>query len=1684
MRICSLFHAASLQRSPFFQSATTNASTERIRLGALNCFLSIVLLMGAQISQAQISQGGSPWKWGSNIDMSTIPTFTSEALDLNVLAAEDAVTDQYKEAPWRFGVEREVSLGLDNAGEWTFEKDRWIWRLAIHCEGATGIGLTLGDFDLPSGAQLFVWNQARTQFLGSFTEANEKDWGFLPLGLLNDDHIVVEYQEPESVHGLGEVRISQIVHGYRSLLLHPQNPEANTANMGPFGNSGACNINVNCPEGAAWQTQKKSVALITNGGFAVCTGALVNNTLEDGTPYFLTANHCLGNPNSWVYYFNHESSTCDGNTGPTNQSISGGTLLVNSGNSDVALIELSSAPPADFNVEYAGWDASGSAPTSAVGIHHPSGDVKKICFENDAPYTSTAGGAQVWWINAWEAGVTEPGSSGSPLFDGNQRIIGQLYGGAAACSGSVNNGAYDYYGRFDVSWGVGVSGYLDPLGTGQLTLDSYPTNSNPDAGCTDPTACNYDPEATEDNGTCVQDDVCGICGGDGSSCSGCTNEEACNYDATATIDDGSCILPQNDLPCDCDAEGALDVTLGAEEESASYTFEAEGSPESLDLNLNWSNTDNGGSWPADLAISITGPDGGCIALGGYNSSPAGCTSVGDFNLWPADWQTTTSGTYTAFLDLTGTGLSGNGSWSVSLYNGYSTSANVQYDASWTIAGLCGSGGGGIAGCTDSTACNFEPSAIEDDGSCLALDLCGVCGGDDSTCSGCTDSEACNFNPEAILDDGSCVLDGFNFSLTLLLDNFPGETTWNLLDSTGAAVASGGPYAEAGATIEESFCVGDGCYTFQLFDSFGDGICCAYGVGDYVLSVDGVEYVNGGEFADLESTSVCVGGNYGCTDETACNYDAEAELDNGNCDYSCYGCTDPESCNYDADATLDDGSCVGDGLAVALTINLDNYPGETTWNLVDSLGAQVASGGPYSEAGGTVIENFCIGDGCYTFNIYDSFGDGICCGWGSGSYDLTIDGVSMASGGDFGDGESISFCAGGAYGCTDNTACNYDADAEFDNNACDFSCYGCTDSASCNYDEDATIDDGSCVGEGINIAVSITTDTWPGETTWSLSDSTGNILLNGGPYTSIGETFEENICVGDGCYTFDILDSWGDGIYEPGGYTLTVDSTVIASGGDFGDGESVSFCTDNINFGCTDPQACNYDEDAGIDNGNCDYSCVGCTIETACNYDPSATTDDGSCLFNDDCGVCGGDNSSCSGCTDTEACNYDEEAVFEDGSCLQNDECGVCGGDNSTCGGCTDPAACNYDADAVIDDGSCVSEGVNFTMTTVLDNYPGEFSWVLADENGSEVWSGGPYDGQEGTVVESTCLPAGCYDLTVTDTFGDGICCDWGDGSYTLEIDGAVVASGGDFGATETVNTCTGGDIPGCTDAEACNYSPSATVDNGSCTYPVSDNVDCDGNCLNDSDNDGICDEDEQAESSFVQIGYDVVAQNTVEGMTTYRIWAEFADPTEQLVAVYGFDSVPMTINTTTTFYQNTLGGPLAVGYNPALLPVDPLLEFDSWLTVGGEDNSADVSSIGLDFAAFEGSGGSIVADDVNGGSVFIYPDLEPTAFPDANGQVLIAQLTTDGEVSFTVNLQTRTNNGENPQILQQSLTFQEVYECFGDFNNDGIIGIGDLLMLLGDFGCPANCNHDMNGDGSVTTSDMLVMLSVFGGECD
>ena len=102
-------------------------------------------------------------------------------------------------------------------------------------------------------------------------------------------------------------------------------------------------------------------------------------------------------------------------------------------------------------------------------------------------------------------------------------------------------------------------------------------------------------------------------------------------------------------------------------------------------------------------------------------------------------------------------------------------------------------------------------------------------------------------------------------------------------------------------------------------------------------------------------------------------------------------------------------CTGEN--VTLTIILDNYPEETSWSIT-SGDLTYATGGTYgSQAdGSTVIEVTCLNDGCYDFNIFDSYGDGICCGYGNGSYVLEdASGNALASGGAFNSSESTNFC---------------------------------------------------------------------------------------------------------------------------------------------------------------------------------------------------------------------------------------------------------------------------------------------------------------------------------------------------------------------------------------------------------------------------------------------------------------------------------------------------------------------------------------------------------------------------------------------------------------------------------------------------------------------------------------------------
>ena len=423
-------------------------------------------LLVLTICLAQVSTPSTPKSFyiDENIPLSTV-TLPSFDVD-QFLIEDDNEMRSVDTKPYRFANPISVNLNMNNAGIWTeLEDGSMVWMLEIESVGAFSLNIIYDIFDIPDGAEFFVYSDDMEMVLGAFTSFNHKPHGGFSTAPVKGDKIILEYNQPSNASFDGNISISTIAHDYRNVFFNEERG---------YGDSGSCNNNVACSVGDDWRDEIRSVAMIlTSGGSRLCTGSLINNATQDLSPYFLTANHCLGGNNSWIFMFNYESPQCSNQNGPTNMTVSGSSLLASSSTSDVALLLLNETPPQDYNVHYAGWDVSGSTPSIPVGIHHPSGDIKKISFD----YDNASNSGNYWDVDSWDDGTTEPGSSGSPLFDGQtHRIIGQLYGGVASCT----NFGYDTYGKTSVSWNLGLSDYLDPNNTGLSYIDGIDAIDLPD----------------------------------------------------------------------------------------------------------------------------------------------------------------------------------------------------------------------------------------------------------------------------------------------------------------------------------------------------------------------------------------------------------------------------------------------------------------------------------------------------------------------------------------------------------------------------------------------------------------------------------------------------------------------------------------------------------------------------------------------------------------------------------------------------------------------------------------------------------------------------------------------------------------------------------------------------------------------------------------------------------------------------------------------------------------------------------------------------------------------------------------------------------------------------------------------------------------------------------------------------
>jgi hypothetical protein len=433
--------------------------------------LSTILTVFMGTSLAQTSNVGNPLTHNGKIQK-TKSFYATPAIDIESELAAQVTSG---EKMMRFGKEFTVDLNVvELASKTILPSGDIVYQFGIECPNAVSVNLVFDNFYLPAGAKLFITDAKSNEFIGAYTSFNNNQNKMLGTEVLYTSKIIVELVEPKNTVGSSQLSLGTIVSGFRNL----------DEMMKALNDSGNCHYDANCPEGATWVNQKNSVAMMVNGG-GFCTGALVNNTSGTIIPYFLSANHCGTNPGGWVFRFRWESPSgqavcgtgANSVNGPVNMNVNGGVLRAAYAGSDVTLTELNTAPNPAWGIYYSGWDKSGTAVSSAVGIHHPSGDIKKISFENSALTSSSWAGSPAnshWHVPGWDLGVTEPGSSGSPLFDQNRRVIGQLHGGASACGA---NDLSDEYGKFSLSWtgnntnSTRLSNWLDPSNTGASAID-------------------------------------------------------------------------------------------------------------------------------------------------------------------------------------------------------------------------------------------------------------------------------------------------------------------------------------------------------------------------------------------------------------------------------------------------------------------------------------------------------------------------------------------------------------------------------------------------------------------------------------------------------------------------------------------------------------------------------------------------------------------------------------------------------------------------------------------------------------------------------------------------------------------------------------------------------------------------------------------------------------------------------------------------------------------------------------------------------------------------------------------------------------------------------------------------------------------------------------------------------------
>jgi V8-like Glu-specific endopeptidase len=459
-----------------------------------NQILFILLIYFCSIHEAlaQISYGGMPLflenrglKALNNFAYIEMPSF-----DLDSVLRLDELNKKNMRGSYSFAYKFYTKIKKEMDGtKWVLPDGTKIWQVGIRSKGAYSINVLFTKYHLPEGGKLFIYNAEHSHILGAFDSRNNSPQAILPVRPVAGDEIIIEYSEPADAEFEAQLEIGEVNHDYRDIL--KREPSVDDAEIY------LCMPDVLC-ENVNESLIRATVLIIINGNTA-CTGTFINNAENDEKPYLITAVHCMNTiaefPKSQEYYiekagtviafFNYNRPVCGTKMkGSEEMSIAIASPRVVIEKNDIALLEFQEKPPLYYNAYYVGWNISNLANDPPyINLHHPSAAVKRYGLVNKKLSMATWHMPQFesnahWKVAGWNIGSTYVGSSGSPIFNNNNQLIGTLTGGDSNCAGNNPDGQADLFAAFFKGWeNANVNNqlktYLDPKNTGVTQLNGF-----------------------------------------------------------------------------------------------------------------------------------------------------------------------------------------------------------------------------------------------------------------------------------------------------------------------------------------------------------------------------------------------------------------------------------------------------------------------------------------------------------------------------------------------------------------------------------------------------------------------------------------------------------------------------------------------------------------------------------------------------------------------------------------------------------------------------------------------------------------------------------------------------------------------------------------------------------------------------------------------------------------------------------------------------------------------------------------------------------------------------------------------------------------------------------------------------------------------------------------------------------